>query len=251
MKRNRAAIAINGLVISFSSDWARLKAVDVLCREAYPECEVVGASTQEALMRLLTRLKPQCLIMDLTARNAVGLLCSVRRLHRTVPVLLIQDQVRVSDEAVADYLGRAVMVESGGIVPDILRQRLSDGFVRAAALPVTGGSLCESSDTVPDMDTVLAEIEAFLCQQLAARVPSSRLREDIWRLFVTGESVKQLSRREGLRTQTIYQRRATLCRLLGTRPRDLSSVLTVAWGETIRPGVSASAEHIRAGYYHG
>lgn len=237
MKRNQVAIAINGLVVCYSADWTRLKTVEVLCRAAYPESEVIATNNPRELMRLLPRLKPRCLMMDLTARNAVGLLCSVRRLHQTIPMLIIQDRVRVSDEAVAEYLGRAVMVESAGVVPDVLRRRLCAGYSQAAVMPVSGCALHGSREAESDMDVILAEIDLYLYRRLAARVPSSRLREDARRLFAAGEPVQHLVRREGITAKFVYQRRAMLCRLLETRPRELSSVLTVAWGESVSPGV--------------
>lgn len=230
MKRNRAAIAINGLVVCYSADWTRLKAVEVLCREVYPESEVIATNNPRELERLLACLKAQCLMMDLTARNSVGVLCSARRLHQTIPMLIIQDSVRVSDEAVAEYLGRAVMVESADVMPDELGQRLSAGYVQAAAMPAPGCVLHGRRESASDVDMILAEIDLFLDRRLAARVPSSRLREDARRLFAAGEPVKHLVRREGITAKTAYRRRAVLCRLLETRPRELLSVLTVTWG---------------------
>lgn len=236
-RRYRAAKGINGLVLCYSADWTRRTAFEVLFRDAHPDCEVLSTGSASDLLRLLSRLRPQCLILDVVARNHVGLLYNLRRCNRNAHFVIIQNSVRLSDKAVANYIGRTLFVESAGLLPDTLRQYLKKGIMQTHFFAAPHRHfLPESEGAVPAMETVLTDVEECLYRLLAKKVRSTRLCHEARQWFAGGEKVSVLAVKAQTDKRKMYQRRAALCQLLKTRTRELPLSLTVIWGQTFKEG---------------
>ncbi|MEG1349799.1 MAG: hypothetical protein RSD49_17330, partial [Hafnia sp.] len=96
------------------------------------------------------------------------------------------------------------------------------------------------SGAVDDPETVgavVSEIESGLYRRLSMQVRSVRLREEARLWFARGDPVQQIADRTATDIRIVYQRRTTLCQLLGTRPRELPLSLTVEWGNHIASDV--------------
>lgn len=235
MARKNRTVVINGLLLCYSSDWTLLAAAEALCREAHPRCDVICVSDVSELLALAARLKPQCVVLVLTARSHVGLLYNLRRHNRTVPLLILQDGVLLSDEAVADYTERAFVLDITGMRPDRLRKRLASVMVVAvaSALPLRH-FLFEAGDDPVAKNVIMSEIEHYIYRRLAAKIRSVRLCEDALLWFARGEQVQLIASGTSIDAGAVYQRRTTLCQHLGVRTRELPSALTVMWENHIR-----------------
>lgn len=227
--REQTAIAINGPVICYSSDWTLLKAAEVLSREAHPHSEIIPVSDVNQLQALLAQVSPRCLILALTPRNHVGLLYNLRRQNRIVPLIIFHEGIRMSDEAVADYIGRTLLIDSTGMRPNKLQKRLS-GMTQGAFSILPRGHFLYDPSGKSSMKMIVMEIEHVLYRRLAERVNSTRLTAEAKQWFSRGEQARLIASRQSIDIRVVYQRRSTLCRYLGVSPRELPSALTVEWG---------------------
>lgn len=233
MKKVRKMSAImNGPILCYSGEWTRLAAMNVLCQEAHPESEVVCVSDAGMLLTHFAQLRPQILVLALTARTSVSFLYSVRRQNPNVALIILQDEIRISDEAVSDYIGRTMLWNISGMRPNDLRDRLRSAEGKIMALPPPDRHFfCYFGKDSPFRVTVMKEIENCLYKRLSAKTRSARLREEAMRWFSQGVTVSQLARTYGITARIIYQRRSTLCQILKTRPSELPFSLRAEWGE--------------------
>lgn len=223
---------MNGPVLCYSSEWVRLAAMNVLCKAAYSESEVVCVSDVGVMLKNAAQQRPHILVLALTARRSLSILYRVRRQNPNTALIILQDEVRISDEAVSDYIGRTILLNISEMKPDDLLKRLRSaaGQVRALHPPGRRFSYYCGEDS-PFKVAVMMEIENCLYRRLSARTQSARLREEAMRWFSQEVSVSQLASTYGIAARIIYYRRRTLCRILKTRPSELPFSLKVEWGE--------------------
>lgn len=233
MKKVRKTSALmNGPVLCYSGEWTRLAAMNVLCQEAHPKSEVMCVSDAGMLLTHFAELEPQILVLALTARTSVSFLYSVRKQNPNLALIILQDEIRIIDEAVSDYIGRTMLLNISEMRPDDLRDCLGSAKGQAMSLPPPDRHFfyyCGADSTVQIM--IMKEIENCLCKRLSAKTRSARLREEAIRWFSQEVTVPQLARTYGITARIIYQRRSTLCQILKTRPSELPFSLKAEWGE--------------------
>lgn len=231
-KVRKTSVIMNGPILCYSGEWTRLAAMNVLCQEAHPESEVVCFSDIGRLLCHSAQMRPQLLVLAITARTSVSFLYRVRRQNPNVAVIILQDEIRIIDEAVSDYIGRAMLLNISGMHPDDLRERLESAKGQVIALPSPGRRFFYyCGEDSPFRVTIMMEIESCLYKRLSAKTRSARLREEAMRWFSQAVTVPQLAGMYGIAARIIYQRRSTLCQILKTRPSELPFSLRAEWGE--------------------
>lgn len=231
-KARKTSAAMNGPVLCYSGEWTRLTAMKILCQEAHPKNEVVCVSDTRTFLRHSAQLRPQVLVLALTARQSVSFLYSVRRQNPNVALIILQDEIRIIDEAVSDYIGRTMLLDISGMHPDDLRDYLESAKRHAMALPPPDRHFFYYyGEDLSLRVTIMMEIENCLYKRLSAKTRSARLREEAMQWFSHGVTVSQLVRMYGITARVLYQRRSTLCRILKTRPSELPFSLRAEWGK--------------------
>lgn len=94
----------------YSTEWAKTTALKYLC--GYSDTvKNIYVETVSDVRVLFSRLNetysdvPDIIVLDIPARDYVGLLCHIRRLHPALPVIITQPRILFSDRAVASWFG--------------------------------------------------------------------------------------------------------------------------------------------------
>ncbi|EDZ6276238.1 hypothetical protein GSC38_004809, partial [Salmonella enterica] len=102
-------------IVIFSRDWTRLEAIKQLCYCKHDEnkrknrLRIDGVSSSTLLFD--ENLKADILILDIPPRKSIGLMHKIRKIHRNVFILFIQDSFYFSDYVVCLYFGWSGMKE--------------------------------------------------------------------------------------------------------------------------------------------
>ncbi|MFP2396985.1 hypothetical protein ACLEW5_01185 [Citrobacter braakii] len=228
--------------IVFSTEWAKTAALKYLCGYSGAANNIHVESVDD-ISALFSRLNethyyvPDVIVLDIPARDYVGLLCYIRRLHPALPVIIVQPRILFSDRAVASWFGNIWLREYDSLMagyPEMLINACvtDSGFAGAhsSAACATG---CPGNATDAQ---VLGCMEQWLCGCLTDRLGSERCARVVTGWLSRGMSPQEVGNWLQRSDKLVYHYRWQVIRALNItgHPRDFIPSLSLKVGHVAR-----------------
>lgn len=225
-------------VIVFSTEWAKAIALKYLCGHSACDQEISVETTGD-LRAVFSRLNekssyvPDIIVLDIPARDYVGLLCHIRHLHPALPVVITQSRILFSDRAVASWFGNIWLREYDSLLagyPDaLLGSSLTD--LRFAGAYSSAACLTECPGRMSDA-LLLKRVERWLCGRLTERVGSGLCAQVATEWLSRGISAQEVGKRLNRSDKLVYHYRSRIIQELriSGHPRDFIASLSLKEG---------------------
>lgn len=224
--------------IVYSTEWAKTIALKYLCGHSACGKEVFVETTGD-LRTLFSRLStkstevPDIIVLDIPARDYVGLLCHIRRLHPALPVVITQSRILFSDRAVASWFGNIWLREydsllagdPGALIGSCLTDLQFAGTYSSAA--------CSTECPGRMSDAILLNhVERWLCGRLTERIGSGLCAQVATEWLSRGISAQEVGKRLNRSDKLVYHYRSRIIQELriSGHPRDFIASLSLKEG---------------------
>lgn len=227
--------------IVYSSEWAKLAALKSLCGYS-GVMDNIYVETVSDVWVLFSRLNethsdaPDVIVLDIPARDYIGLLCYIRRLYPTLAVIVIQSRILFSDRVVATWFGNIWLREYESLMagyPDLLINAcVTDSRFADANCSAACASECPrgASDA-----QVLGGVERWLCGRLTEKTGSARCAHVVTEWLSRGVSPQEAGERLQRSDKLVYNYRWQVIRALNItgHPRDFFPSLSLKVGPVV------------------
>lgn len=227
--------------IVFSTEWAKATALRYLCGYSGAEGDIYVEAVSDVRV-LFSRLNethsdtPDAIVLDIPARDYVGLLCYIRRLHPALPVIIVQPRILFSDRAVASWFGNIWLREYDSLMagyPEMLINAcVSDSRFAGAHSSAACAAGCPGNATDAQ---VLGCMERWLCGCLTERLGSERCAHVVTEWLSRGVSPQEAGERLQRSDKLVYNYRWQVIRALNItgHPRDFFPSLSLKVGPMV------------------
>lgn len=228
--------------IVFSTEWAKTAALKYLCGYS-GVAKKIHIETVDDVSVLFFRLNethsdvPDVIVLDIPARDYVGLLCYIRRLHPALPVIIVQPRILFSDRAVASWFGNIWLREYDSLMdgyPEVLINAcVTDSRFAGAHSSAACAAGCPGNATDAQ---VLGCMERWLCGRLTDRLGSERCARVVTDWLSRGISPQEAGDRLQRSDKLVYHYRWQVIRALDItgHPRDFIPSLSLKAGPVAR-----------------
>lgn len=221
-------------VMVYSYDWTHYVALTSLCQSIQSGCVISDACDGDEFLNKAAASQPALIILDLSPRNSVALILTLRRQCPNTVFVVTQAAFLFSDAMVAEYFKGMVLKRYDALLempPSLL-------FAEYQHLACVLRE--EKSPTVlfqryhQGLSAVLLAIKQLMYSRFSQMMASPRGQEVVLGWLVKGIDPITVGRRLGCSSKVIYHYRLMAMKVLGiqNRTRDFIASLEVTSGPT-------------------
>lgn len=219
-------------VMVYSYDWTHYVALTSLCQSIQSGCVISNACDGAEFLNKAAASQPALIILDLSPRNSVALILTLRRQCPNTVFVVTQAAFLFSDAMVAEYFKGMVLKRYDALLempPSLL-------FAEYQHLACVLRE--EKSPTVQryhqGLSAVLFAIKQLMYSRFSQMMASQRGQEVVLGWLVKGIDPITVGRRLGCSSKVIYHYRLMAMKVLGiqNRTRDFIASLEVTSGPT-------------------
>lgn len=238
MKRQHLMMKDKKAII-FSSDFI-LSAALVGLQSTKGKFIIYTLRDASELLAVIENVNPDYVILDLSARDYVFLLCAIRRQHPALPVIIVRARHLFSDAIVASWFGniwlidyKALMVGYPYVAPtDYVDCHNFQGTESIGACSIYCSGKAGNGQ-------ILLSLRKWLEHRLRYRFPSRRGMKIIMNWVESGGTARDVGNRMGRSEKLVYHYRWRIMQELGLRNSALYFIPSVTVnGGTIPQGCS-------------
>lgn len=227
--------------IVYSTEWSKIAALKSLCGYSGAKNDIYVETVSDVSV-LFFRLNethsdaPDVIVLDIPARDYVGLLCYIRHLYPTLPVIVIQSQILFSDQVVATWFGNIWLREYESLMagyPDVLINAcVTDSRFADANCSAVCALVCPRGANDAQ---VLGGVERWLRGRLTEKIGSARCAHVVTEWLSRGVSPQEAGERLQRSDKLMYNYRWQVRRALNItgHSRDFSSSLSLKVGPVV------------------
>lgn len=222
----------------YSTEWAKTTALKYLC--GYSDTvKNIYVETVSDVRVLFSRLNetysdvPDIIVLDIPARDYVGLLCHIRRLHPALPVIITQPRILFSDRAVASWFGHIWLREYDSLMAGYPEMLINACVADSQFAGTYSSAACAAGCPGGANDAqVLGGMERWMCGRLTDRTGSVRCARVVTGWLSRGVSPQETGDQLQRSDKLMYHYRWRVIRALDItgHPRDFIPSLSLKEG---------------------